>query len=315
MEFVGFLGNDALKARLSAADARGKLSHCYLISGPEGSGKHTLARILSAAMQCTHASRRPCGVCPACRKVFAAQHPDVIFVRDAEHKQIAVDVVRAARADVFIRPNEGRKKIYIFDQPMGIAAQNALLKILEEPPDYTVFLLLYTSAESLLATIRSRCAELTLAPVQGEAALDFLRKQFPETPPETLSAALTRAGGWLGQAAAQIRDEAFSPAAAQFAACFATRDALVLLELLIPMEKCKREQLLPVLEQLRQLLCRALAAKTGAEPPRAPYDAICRTRTGAEILGAVQALQRAIDDLNANVGVGAVIGWLSVQLR
>ena len=98
MEFVGFLGNDALKARLSAADARGKLSHCYLISGPEGSGKHTLARILSAAMQCTHASRRPCGVCPACRKVFAAQHPDVIFVRDAEHKQIAVDVRSAPRA-------------------------------------------------------------------------------------------------------------------------------------------------------------------------------------------------------------------------
>ena len=315
MEFVGFLGNDALKARLSAADARGMLSHCYLISGPEGSGKHTLARILAAAMQCTHPTRRPCGGCAACRKVFAAQHPDVITVRDAEHKQLAVDVVRAARADVFVRPNEGRKKIYIFDQPMGMAAQNALLKILEEPPEYAVFLLLYPSSDALLATIRSRCAELPLAPVKGEAALDVLRKQFPDTPDEALSSALARAGGWLGQAAAHVKDEAFGPTAAQFAACFAAQDALGLLELLIPMEKYKREQLLPVLEQLRQLLCRALAAKSGAETPRAPYDAICRARTGAQILAAAQSLQTAIDDLNANVGVGAVIGWLAVRLR
>ena len=90
---------------------------------------------------------------------------------------------------------------------------------------------------------------------------------------------------------------------------------MALLELLIPMEKYKREQLLPILEQLRQLLCRALAAKNGAEAARAPLDAICRARTGAEILSAVQALQRAEDDLNANVGVGAVVGWLAVRLR
>ncbi len=315
MEFVGFLGNDALKAQLSAADARGRLSHCYLVTGPEGSGKHTLARILAAAMQCAHPSRRPCGVCPACRKVMANQHPDAIAVRDTEHKQLAVDVVRAARADVFIRPNEGRRKIYIFDQPMGPAAQNALLKILEEPPEYAAFLLLYPSADQLLSTIRSRCAELALAPVSGAEAREFLRRQFPDSPDDALTAALARAGGWLGQAAAYVEDESYGPAAAQFAACFAARDELALLQLLIPMEKYKREQLLPVLEQLRQLLCRALAAKSGAEPPRAPYDAICRTRTGAQILSAAQSLQRAIDDLNANVGVGAVIGWLSVRLR
>lgn len=315
MEFVGFLGNDALKARLSAADARGRLSHCYLITGPEGSGKHTLARILAAAMQCTHPTRRPCGVCPACRKVMADQHPDMIAVRDTEHKQLAVDVVRAARADVFIRPNEGRRKIYRFDQPMGPAAQNALLKILEEPPDYAAFLLLYPSADQLLATIRSRCAELALSPVSGAQALEFLRAQFPDASNDTLTAALARAGGWLGQAGQHVQGEAYGPAAAQFAACFAARDTLALLQLLVPMEKYKREQLLPILEQLRQLLCRALAAKSGAEPPRAPYDAICRTRTGAQMLSAAQSLQRAIDDLNANVGVGAVIGYLTVRLR
>ena len=315
MEFVGFLGNDALKARLSAADARGKLSHCYLISGPEGSGKHTLARILAAAMQCTRPARRPCGVCPACRKVFSAQHPDVITVRDSEHKQLAVDVVRAARADVFIRPNEGRRKIYIFDQPMAPVAQNALLKILEEPPGYAAFLLLYPSADALLATIRSRCAELALAPVTGAEALAFLKTQFPDSPDEALTAALSRAGGWLGQAAAHVRDEAFGPAAAQFAACYAARNALALLELLLPMEKWKREQLIPVLEQLREYLAELLMLRSGLGTPDDTQKKILQGRTGAELLAAANNLQTAIDDLNANVGAGAVIGWLSLQLR
>lgn len=315
MEFVGLLGNDALKARLTATEARGRLSHCYLISGPSGSGKHTLARSLAAAMQCSHPSRHPCGVCPACRKVLSGQHPDVITIRDPEHKQLPVELVRSARADVFVRPNEGRRKIYIFDQPMGPAAQNALLKILEEPPAYATFLLLTEQAGQMLATIRSRSAELTMAPVEGPAALDFLRKLAPEASDEALGAALSRAGGWLGQAANALRDAVASPLGAQFAACFSARDRLALLQLLVPMEKYKREQLLPVLEQLRGLLCRALAAKCGAEPASAPYDAVCRARTGAEILAASQSVQHAIDDLNANVGVGAVIGFLAVRLQ
>lgn len=315
MEFVGFLGNEALKARLDAADARGRLSHCYLITGPTGAGKHTLARLLSAAMQCTDPLHRPCGRCAACRKVFSTQHPDVITVRDPEHKQLAVDVVRAARADVFLRPNEGKRKIYLFDQPMAAPAQNALLKILEEPPAYASFLLLYPNADALLATIRSRCAELALTPVSGPQGRAFLKNAMPEQSDEAIDAALSRSGGWLGQALTLLQSEADDPVSAQFSACYAARDSLGLLELLIPMEKYKREQLLPLVEQLRQLLCRALAAKTGAEAARAPYDAICRNRTGAELLSAIQALQRAEDDLNANVGVGAVVGYLAVRLR
>ena len=168
MDFTGFLGNDAVKARLSGAFASGRVAHSYLLCGPAGSGKHTLTRILSAAMQCEGRSGKiPCGVCSGCRKALEGVHPDIITVDDPDHKAMTVDPIRAARSDMFIRPNEGKRKIYIIPrgQDMNESAQNALLKILEEPPDYGVFLILSTNAERLLPTIRSRCAELQLGPV------------------------------------------------------------------------------------------------------------------------------------------------------
>ena len=156
MNFDGFLGNGALKARLQESFRQGKTSHCYLLCGVEGSGRRTLALRMAAALECRDETNPGCGVCPACRKVLSGQHPDVITVDDTEHKNVAVDIIRQARSDVFIRPNEGRKKVYILPrgQDLGAPSQNALLKILEEPPDYAVFLLLTTSAEKLLPTIR-----------------------------------------------------------------------------------------------------------------------------------------------------------------
>ena len=152
MDFTGFLGNDAVKARLSGAFASGRVAHSYLLCGPAGSGKHTLTRILSAAMQCEGRSGKiPCGVCSGCRKALEGVHPDIITVDDPDHKAMTVDPIRAARSDMFIRPNEGKRKIYIIPrgQDMNESAQNALLKILEEPPDYGVFLILSTNAERL----------------------------------------------------------------------------------------------------------------------------------------------------------------------
>ena len=178
MDFTGFLGNDAIKRRLSGAFASGRVAHSYLLCGPAGSGKHTLARILCAAMECEKdGAAVPCGVCPGCRKALAGIHPDVITVDDPDHKAMTVDPIRAARSDMFIRPNEGRRKIYVIPrgQDMNESAQNALLKILEEPPDYGAFLILSTNAERLLPTIRSRCAELQLGPVDEQTALPMPR--------------------------------------------------------------------------------------------------------------------------------------------
>lgn len=315
MDFGGFLGNSTIKARLTAAFDRGKVSHSYLLCGPSGSGRHTLARQLAAAMQCTGSGRLPCGVCPACRKVLAGTHPDVIFVDDPEHKLISVDVIRRMRADVFIRPNEGKRKIYILQQDMNESAQNALLKILEEPPAYAVFLLLADTEEKLLTTIRSRCSKLTLAPLSEPEMAEFLRQKHPECSADALRAAWQRSGGYAGPALALLESEVFSPQALRLAEAYAARDTFGLLETLVPLEKAKREALIPVLTQLREILVQALAARAGQDALLPQSSAILKSRTGAQILSAVQDLQHAVDDLNANVGVGAVIGWLTIRLR
>ena len=161
MGFEGLLGNERLKENLRVSVGRGRISHFYLISGPAGSGKHTLAKLLSAAILCQGQSK-PCMGCNACRKVMTDNHPDCITVTDPDHKAVAVDIVRDARADMYIRPNEGSHKIYIFPQELRTEGQNALLKILEEPPEYGVFILLSDNPEKLLPTVRSRCTELRL---------------------------------------------------------------------------------------------------------------------------------------------------------
>ena len=315
MDFTGFLGNDAVKARLSGAFASRRVAHSYLLCGPDGSGKHTLARSMAAAMQCTGRGELPCGVCTACRKVLSGQHPDVITVNDPEHKLIAVDVIRRMRADMFVRPNEGARKIYILDQDMGEPSQNALLKILEEPPDYGVFLILTANAEKLLATIRSRCAELQLGPVAQDEALPFLRQNAPDKPDGVLRAAYLRAGGFLGQALTLLQDAEDEPFVRQFAAAYAARDRMALLRILLPMEKAKREQLLPALQQLRACICGALAQRGGLDAASESAAQIVASRSGSELMQASDSIQTAIDALMANASAGAVVGYLTMKLR
>ena len=143
MGFETLLGNDRLKQNLTESLAKKHISHFYLISGPEGSGKHMLAKLLAAAILC-QGSEKPCGVCNSCRKVRDGNHPDFITVDDPEKKTVSVDLIRQARADIYVQPNESDYKIYLFPraQDMGLPGQNALLKVLEEPPKYGVFLLL-----------------------------------------------------------------------------------------------------------------------------------------------------------------------------
>jgi len=125
---------------------------------------------LAAAYLC-EGDRVPCGSCRHCRKLAAGVHPDLTRVTVPEDKrEIVVDQARALRTDVYIRPNEGRRKIYIIDpaDSMNSSAQNALLKVLEEGPSYAAFLLLADEPGKLLETVRSRCELLTLSPEEEQ---------------------------------------------------------------------------------------------------------------------------------------------------
>lgn len=145
------------------------LSHAYLISGGSGDSRAALANRLTAAYLCQGANP-PCGGCRACRKVGAGTHPDVYRAAPApDRREITVDQIRALRADAYVRPNEGERKVYLIDpaDAMNPAAQNALLKVLEEGPAYAAFLLLAARPGLLLDTVRSRCEPLALPPEEA----------------------------------------------------------------------------------------------------------------------------------------------------
>ena len=317
MDFGDFYGNDGLKRRLQAAVVQNKMPHSILISGPAGSGKKTLATLIAAALQCTGSGEKPCRRCNACRKVFSHQHPDVIIADDASKKIVPVSLIREIRADMAIYPNEGNRKIYIFPRAhdMNDAAQNALLKIMEEPPTYGVFLLLTENADKLLPTIRSRCAEWGLSPLPPALLQQLLHRQFPERSDEEIESAQFRSGGYRGQALEMLHSAgALLPQTVAFAQAYTANNRHALLQVLVPMEKLKREQLLPILVQWHMLLEQTLLFQAGLPAAFTECRAIARRRTGAELLRGVQILQRAQELATANVGVGHICGALSVQL-
>ena len=244
MGFEALLGNEQLKENLSAAKRKGRMSHFYLLSGPRGSGKHTLAELIAAAMLCAEPDA-PCGVCRSCRKVLGGNHPDYITIDDPSKKTVPVDLIREARADIFVRPNEGEKKIYLFPraQDMGIPGQNALLKVLEEPPSYGVFLLLTDNPEKLLPTVRSRCVELKLRALPEALLRKTLAAEFPDADGDRIAAAIMCSGGYLGQARELLGGGGLSENGKNFAAAYAARDVFALQKLLTPMEKWKRDAL------------------------------------------------------------------------
>ncbi len=315
MAFEALLGNDRLKKNLAESLARGHISHFYLISGPEGSGKHTLARLLAEAILC-EGSRKGCGSCVHCRKMRSGNHPDFITVEDPEHKNVAVRIVREIRDDMFVRPNEAEHKIYLFPQDLGIEGQNALLKILEEPPSYGVFILLTDNPDKLLPTVRSRCTELKMLSLEGKTIRNQLRLDFPNAQEEDIQAAIWRSGSFLGQARKILEDGDQLPVQTeQFVESFCRKDALLLTQLLVPMEKWKRDALSEILQSWLELLESALTSRTGVESVSALGKQIAQQRTAGDIRQAVWTVKKAREYTLSNVSPAAVCGWLAWALR
>ncbi|MBO5727912.1 MAG: DNA polymerase III subunit delta [Oscillospiraceae bacterium] len=170
MPLSALAGNAALKEQLLPRLRQGRLGHAFILSGPAGAGKGTLAAILARALVCSQEQDKPCGCCPACKKALAGIHPDIITLRpEEEGKAITVDQIRWLRSDAHIRPNEAARKVYVLPEADRLRdeAQNAMLKLLEDGPPYAAFLLLAENAGGLLTTVRSRCQELSLTRPQG----------------------------------------------------------------------------------------------------------------------------------------------------
>ena len=326
MELSTLAGNAALKEQLSAQEKGRGLSHAYLISGPAGSGKRTLARLLAAAMVCTgQGEERPCGRCGACKKVFGGIHPDVIQV-GADGKDITVGQARQARSDTYVRPNESSRKVYIFHnaQDMNPSAQNALLKLLEEGPAYAAFLLLAENPGAMLTTIRSRCEGLTLTPVSQAEAEFYLAQRVPNLPREARHTAARSCGGLLGQAVALLEggqeEDPLWKGAVELLDRMSRGDELSTMEWCVSLEKWDREELAQMLGRAVSLLRDALALQRGGQilsPGQVQRQAAEQAAglDGKRLLRTVELLEKLRADASFYVSSGILAGALGAGIN
>lgn len=279
MEFA----NDPIARRIWEAAGRGTLSHALLFSG--SGDRIAAAQYAAAAMECQGGGQKPCGTCPACRKVFSGIHPDVITVRDEAHKNLSVDTVRQIRADAYIRPNEGARKVYIFPDCTILTEQdqNVLLKIVEEGPPYAAFLFCAENSSVVLQTLRSRCVELKLHP------------------------------------AVTVEKES-SEAGVELCRLLAAGKRGTVTELMVRLEKKRldRDGLAAMLDQARTLLAAALLAQYG-QSPEGPDAALIvqlgKRLTKQRIMGTIELLQTYRGACSYNVGASHVLGALAVELE
>ena len=172
--YSDIVGHEDIVKHFKSSIELGKISHAYILNGEKGVGKKTLAFVVSKSLQCETGEPDPCGKCKSCLQVESGNQPDIIWIKHEKPNVITVDEIRAQVVnDVSLKPYSSRYKIYIIPdaQMMNPAAQNALLKTLEEPPEYTIIILLTSNLDKMLPTIISRCLVLNFKPVANPDAI------------------------------------------------------------------------------------------------------------------------------------------------
>lgn len=178
--FENIIGHEQNIEHLEKAIKNGQVSHAYIFNGENGIGKMTMAKSFAKALLCE--TKNSCGTCQSCVQMESDNHPDVIYVTH-EKAGITVDDIRnQVNQSILVKPYSSDYKVYIIDEAdkMNLAAQNALLKTIEEPPAYAVIILISDNKDSFLETILSRCVVLNFGPVKEEQVRDYIISHYGE---------------------------------------------------------------------------------------------------------------------------------------
>ncbi|WP_195513103.1 DNA polymerase III subunit delta' [Dorea longicatena] len=200
--FKDVVGHKDILKYISSAVENNRVSHAYILNGERGSGKKMLANLFAMTLLCETGDNEPCGKCHSCKQAESGNHPDIIRVTHEKPNSISVDDIRTqVNNTVDIKPYQGPYKVYIIPQAdmMTPQAQNAILKTIEEPPSYAVFLLLTENAETLLPTINSRCVMLKLCNIKDTLIKKYLMENL-EIPDYKADMCTAFAQGNMGRA-------------------------------------------------------------------------------------------------------------------
>ena len=220
--FKAILGHEQIIEHLQNAVTMDKVSHAYIINGPDKSGKMMLAEAFAQTLECEKledvvknaaqpSDVEPCMECHSCKQALSDNQPDIIYVSHEKPNTISVDDIRAQiNNDIAIKPYSSPYKIYIMNEAekMTPQAQNAILKTLEEPPEYAVIMLLTSNVNSLLPTILSRCVVLNMKPVADELVRNYLMHQL-QVPDYKAEVCVAFARGNIGKAKSLASSEDF----------------------------------------------------------------------------------------------------------
>lgn len=212
--FKDVVGHKNIIQYIGNAVKTDKVSHAYILNGEKGSGKKLLASLFAMSLQCQDREEDgdACGKCQSCKQTVNNNQPDIIKVTHEKPSTISIDDIRGqVNNDIVIKPYSSRYKIYIIADAdmMTVQAQNALLKTIEEPPEYAVIMLLTENAETLLPTIRSRCVMLKLRNIKDQLVKKYLMEQM-EIPDYKADVCVAFAQGNMGKAIMLATSEHFN---------------------------------------------------------------------------------------------------------
>ncbi len=210
-KFTDIIGQEQLKEHLQNAISMKKVSHAYIINGERSSGKEFIAKVFAKTLQCEKGGIEACDECHSCKQAQSGNQPDIIYISHEKPNTISVEDIRTQiNNDIVIKPYSSPRKVYIMNEgeKMTPQAQNALLKTLEEPPEYAVILILTTNVDALLPTVLSRCVVLNMKPVQDKKVKEFLMKEL-EVPDYKAGICVAFARGNIGKAKMLASSEEF----------------------------------------------------------------------------------------------------------
>ena len=336
MPFRSITGHQRILTLLSRSIARGTLPPAVLLAGPAGIGKRRVALSVAEALNCLEPQAGDfeidaCGACTACRRIVRGVHPDVIVIEPGDMGSIKIEQIRDVIDRAAYRPFEGKRRVVIVDHADALvpAAQNALLKTLEEPPSASCFVLVSSSPDALLPTVRSRCSLLRFAPLSSAEVAGVLMRDHDYSE-EDARAAAAEAGGSVGDAlAAGSVDlvEARSVARRVLEGAARTADPARRIDLARDMAPTKatrvgeRDHLAVILRMMASLvrdvsiLAMAGDARTLANPDlQRELEPLTRTYGPDRAARAFAALDRALAELERNVSPKVLADWLVLQL-